>query len=221
MLISHEYQFIYLKTIKTAGTSVEIYFERFCVDPASYGEECQAKEAHVSDWGVIGYRGATPEGQTWYNHMPASRVRELIGHERWNRYFKFCVVRNPFDKLVSYFWFNQPEPVRRDLGRAAFSVVRDAFINWARNTQYPIDRQIFMIDGMPVMEYFIRFENMNRDIECVCRKLQLPWEPARLGRYKGDYRLRNEHFSMYYDAQTKSLVQNEYAWELEYFGYAC
>jgi hypothetical protein len=34
MLISHLHRFIYMKTYETAGMSVEVYFERFCRDPA-------------------------------------------------------------------------------------------------------------------------------------------------------------------------------------------
>ncbi len=33
MLVSHRHQFIYTKTHKTASTSVEAYFERFCFPP--------------------------------------------------------------------------------------------------------------------------------------------------------------------------------------------
>ena len=32
MIISHKYKFIFLKTTKTAGTSVEISLSRFCGD---------------------------------------------------------------------------------------------------------------------------------------------------------------------------------------------
>ena len=59
MLISHICRFIYLKTRKTAGTSVEIYFEPFCVDPKSYGGERHNTEPEVSEgcgW-VAWFRG--------------------------------------------------------------------------------------------------------------------------------------------------------------------
>ena len=93
MLLSHPYRFISLKTVKTGGASVEIYFERYCVDPALYRGEQHNGAAIVSSWGVIGERGSADE--TWYNHMPASRVRELVGEDVWSGYFKFCVVRKP------------------------------------------------------------------------------------------------------------------------------
>ena len=219
MLISHRYQYIYLKTMKTAGTSVEIYFERYCVDPAATFEERHYRQPQVSKWGVIGYRGSNPDGHIWYNHMPASRVRELLGDDLWSRYFKFCVVRNPFDKVVSWFWFQLSDPARNKLGRVPFPVVRESFVAWARRAEFPLDRQVFMIGDEPVADYFIRYESLARDMQKVCRQLRLPWEPARLGRYKTGSRVRQEHFSMYYDAETESAVRSAYGWELEYFGY--
>ncbi len=219
MLISHRYKYIYLKTVKTAGTSVEIYFERFCVDPAASYKERHFREPAISKLGVVGYRGPNINGQTWYNHMPAKRVSELLGQELWSKYFKFCVVRNPFDKVVSWFWFQLEDPDRKELGRAPFPIVRKAFVSWARNAHFPRDRRVFMIDGEPVADCFIRYETLAQGMRKVCRKLKLPWEPARLGKYKTDFRVRNEPFSMYYDARTESAVRQTYDWELEYFGY--
>ncbi len=39
MLVSHSKKFIFLKTMKTAGTSVEIYLERYCVPSDTYVEQ--------------------------------------------------------------------------------------------------------------------------------------------------------------------------------------
>ena len=51
MLISHKYKFIYLKTIKTASTSVEAYFERFCMPENDY-ELSHDREVYESNFGV-------------------------------------------------------------------------------------------------------------------------------------------------------------------------
>ena len=59
----------------------------------------------MSDSGIVGYRGTSPGGNEWFNHMPAEAIKARIGHEIWDSYFKFCVVRNPFEKLVSAFHF--------------------------------------------------------------------------------------------------------------------
>ncbi|KPA10844.1 hypothetical protein MHK_008953, partial [Candidatus Magnetomorum sp. HK-1] len=36
MLVSHRHKFIYTKTFKTAGTSVESYFEPFCMNDGEW-----------------------------------------------------------------------------------------------------------------------------------------------------------------------------------------
>lgn len=219
MLISHVHRFIYLKTAKTGGTSVEIYFERFCIDPSRNFEERHGRDEEVSKWGIIGSRRRSIQGQTWYNHMTASRVRQLIGQELWNRYYKFCVVRHPCDKVVSLFWFRLPVAARLELQHAGFETVRDRFLNWVRNFEPIMDRRVFTINGLPVMDRFVRYESLHADLERVCRDLALPWELSRLGRYKSGTRLRDEPFFQYYDRVAADRVYGLYHWEFEYFKY--
>ncbi len=220
MLISHVHRFIYMKTFKTAGTSVEIYFERYCTNPNREFQGRDRRETEVSKWGIIGARrSGSLSGETWYNHMPADRVLALIGPELWNSYFKFCVVRHPFDKLVSSFWHNMQEETRLALQHADFATVRGQFQDWLKMATHPMDRQVFTIANRPVMDCFVRYEDLPTELEGVCKHLGLPWEPARLGRYKSDTRLRDEPFMEYYDRGSIELMRGLYKWELEYFQY--
>lgn len=217
MLISHPHRFIYLKTVKTGGTSVEIYFEIYCRDPERSGGIEHYAEGEASEWGVVGTRGAATGA--WYNHMAAGLVRERVGNAIWEEYFKFCVVRNPFDRVVSQFWFQQDAAVREELSRADFAAVRKAFAGWSRDLRFPVDSMIYRIDGQPAVDYFIRYERLQEGVEEVCRRVNVPWQPERLGRYKSGFRTRPEHFLDYYNSRVAALVRAEFAWELKYFGY--
>ena len=105
MLVSHQYKFIYTKTMKTAGTSVEVYFEKYCCNPAKY-KMCHSRPEEETNFGIIGARGKTISAESkWWNHMPAQQIKNQLGNDVWNNYFKFCVIRNPFDRLVSEFYF--------------------------------------------------------------------------------------------------------------------
>ncbi len=79
MLVSHRERFIYLKTVKTAGTSVEIFLEPHCRDDARTPTHACAE--HVSPAGIVGARGPDVDHHRYYNHMPAERVRAAIGEE--------------------------------------------------------------------------------------------------------------------------------------------
>jgi hypothetical protein len=56
MLIGHRKKFIYTKTAKTAGISIESYFENFCM-PENTWKFSNSREEYVSKEGIIGYRG--------------------------------------------------------------------------------------------------------------------------------------------------------------------
>ena len=103
MLVSHRYRFIYTKTVKTAGTSVESYFERFCMPDGTWQQSHERSE-YESSSGIIGFRGVViPENTRWWNHMPADLIKRQLGQDVWDSYFKFCVIRNPYEKCISAF----------------------------------------------------------------------------------------------------------------------
>jgi hypothetical protein len=54
MLISHRYRFICTKTVKTAGTSVENFFEEFCM-PEGEWTESHGRDEYESPTGIISY----------------------------------------------------------------------------------------------------------------------------------------------------------------------
>jgi len=160
MLISHKRRFIYLKTIKTAGTSIEIYFEQECADPSIYNGPRHLIDETCSEWGVVGYRGQNVSGKQWFNHMPAHEIREILGRKAWDSYFKFCVVRNPFDKLVSYWWMTLDEPKRTFFAAVEFPEISREFKKWLMSDDsFPVkkDRATYTIDGTVCVDYRLRY----------------------------------------------------------------
>lgn len=86
--------------------------------PEGEWQRSHGREELVSDAGIVGKRAAHPSDATWYNHMSAYNIRKRLGPDIWSRYFKFTVVRNPYDKLISGFYmFNKAQGSERCLQR--------------------------------------------------------------------------------------------------------
>ncbi|MDG2617288.1 sulfotransferase family 2 domain-containing protein [Thermoleptolyngbya sichuanensis XZ-Cy5] len=216
MLVSHGHQFIYTKTLKTASTSVEAYFEPFCVEEGA-ANLARVREESVSAAGIVGYRGpGKPEGCRWWNHMPAAQIREQLGEDLWTRYFKFCVIRNPYEKAISAFYFG-----RSHAPSAPDSPSSDAaaFEHWLMTHGPPIDRNKYLIDGQFCLDEVIRYESLAADLERICAKLGVPWNPEALPQLKTGTRPKVAIARALYTNKSRQLVETAYAFELDYFGY--
>ena len=104
VLVSHRYKFIYIKNMKDASTSVEAFFEKYCVDPKLEDKYSGRHVANhqITQHGVIGAR--MTHSPRWSPHTPAPKIKNMICDNIFNNYFKFAVVRNPWDKMVSFYW---------------------------------------------------------------------------------------------------------------------
>ena len=189
MIISHKYKFIFIKTKKTAGTSIEIFLSKYCgeediITPISPEDEEIRKK--------LGYRLAQnyqdSEGnQIFYSHIPASKVKEIIGSEIWDSYYKICFERNPWEKVISfYFWEykTEPRPSISEFIRA--NNLKRLFIG---------ENALYLIDNEIAVDRVCYYENLNSELEDFFKKIniidsdfQLPTAKSKFRKDKRDYR---------------------------------
>ena len=233
MLISHRKRFIYTKTVKTAGTSVESYFEPLCMRDGEWSFS-HARKEYVSEVGVVGIRTGEPleiQQALWWNHMPAQAIRALIGDGVWNDYFKFCVVRNPFDAMISaYRYFHATNERKRGLRRYLAVIgarvgpareehdLKSKFEEWLRTMELPLDRNKYLIEGEYCMDYVIRYEALADGVREVCRRLDYPFDPARIPHLKNSEKPKLP-ISAYYSAAAIDIMERAFRFELDQFGY--
>lgn len=160
MILSERYGFVFIKTQKTAGTSIEVDLGRRVeaeaivtpVEPAIAGHEPR------------NFNHAT--GATFYNHMPAAVIRSLIGAERYSRLFSFCVEREPVAKCISHFhmWHG--------LGQAT---TWDAYVE---KGQFPNDLAKYT-EPTPhgpriIVRRILRYETLDQELPALLDTLGLP-----------------------------------------------
>lgn len=242
VLVSHKHKFIYLKTRKTAGTSVEVFFEPFC-RPSK--EQKIETDTIISEIGIVGKRGPSSiEKEGWTGHIPAYLVQEKLGQSIWDSYFKFCVIRNPWDRMVSAYWFKNRKkktipdfkPWLLDWYFGSFPKTnlpdwiksfpyQTSYKTWLKNSPFVPqepntgERNIYTIDNKLALDYYIRFENLSGGIEEVCQKLSLPCDLERLGNHNSSSRKNKRHYTEYYDQETTEIVSKAFAQDIKDFSY--
>tara|TARA_B100001059_G_scaffold218559_1_gene238849 strand:- start:805 stop:1341 length:537 start_codon:yes stop_codon:yes gene_type:complete len=142
-------------------------------------------------------------------HLPASRVRALIGEDLWGQCFKFSFIRNPFDKIVSQFFYNSQK----------FGFKKDASFNeyvkaWDSGVKISVHPQLNSDYIDEDLDFIGRFENLQEDFDFICGKLNIN---RRTLPHKN--KSNHEHYTKYHDEETKSIISKKFAIDLERFNY--
>lgn len=221
--VSHGKKFIFLKTKKTAGTSIEMALQRFCTPSDDIVQHYSQEK--ISRYGIVAGRGRKNEGAyryglsgkyRWRSHMSASEVRCALGPRRWRRYYKISSIRNPFDRMISLFiWKN-----RRNINFKNFSEQKDAFSRFVTSTELTSDYQMVHIDDVLIADFFIRYENLLKDMSSLSVSIGLDLDLADLPHVKKMKRRRlSNSVSDFYNSETANLFLNSHDWVFKKFNY--
>lgn len=215
MLVSHEHRFIFIKTRKTAGTSVEITLSRYCGPDDIVTPIAREDEEIRRELGVVPRNYETPRHRrprehkdvdAYRNHMPAALVRNLVGRRVWDRYFKFCVVRNPWSQVTS---------MRR------WAAMQGNALTLAEVIERPLpvpNWKLYTIDNEIAMDYVGRYETLLDSLDEACGRIGLPfdgWMPHAKQSVSGV-----DDYTREYTPELIEAVRRRHAAEIEHFGYA-
>ena len=224
MIINHKYEFIFIKTRKTAGTSIEIALSQFCDANDIITRISKEDEATRQECGFPGpqnyYVGlqyynkldwlklfGKARRKQFYNHSSAEFIRNSIPARIWNSYFKFTFERNPFDKAISRYYWSTQEP-RPEMVEYLNSVQSHLLSNW----------DIYTINDQIEVDFVGRYENLDEDLAKIKEKLGLPIE-FNLPRAKGKYRTNREHYSRVLSPEARARIETVCAKEIAAFDY--
>ena len=94
----------------------------------------------------------------FHNHCSARRARRHLSRDVWQRYLKVSVVRNPWDYMVSsYYWGNRNAPELPEFER------------WCLDNRRLItrNRRQYFIGRQCVVDRFLRFERLQHDLKAL------------------------------------------------------
>lgn len=182
MIISHTNKFIFIKSEKTAGTSVELAISK-----------------------------SLKENDIWLDgsHMTPLEILTKYGDTIFNEYFKFSIVRNPFDKMVSYyFWQQHIEPDR-------FNSFEE-FITFFYQHKTISSWKFFSINDQFILNGIATFENLQNDLKnCT---IDIPIDISNIFE-KSNIRPPDFNYQQMYTEVTKNMVEEQCVNEIAMFNY--
>lgn len=169
-------------------------------------------------------------GKNWFNverstkHLIASTAKKIY-KPYWNDYFKFSFVRNPWDRMVSLAKYpncykvnlNNEKLVGINEYLTAFPEIEVDNRSESRNdTFHPVKNSVYLNILNVELDFIGRFENLNEDFEFIYKSIgDIP--PLLTNDLM--HRSNRKHYTEYYDDETREIVAQKYARDIEYFGY--
>jgi hypothetical protein len=230
-LISHRHRFIFIKTAKTASTSVQMALAEICgpedicapltkKKAPREGEESYVARNHQGYFVPKFYRG---EGlrtrpvseikqffrrQKFRSHMPARDIRWRLGRRLWDSYIKVTVERNPWDKVVSDYYWARRHPENQI-----------PFEQWVREGRWSGSHfNYYTIGGKVVADEVLRYESLADDLARFFERLGIA-DPPVLPHAKGGFRKKEDYRSVH-TAYTRRRVEEEFHREIAEFHYS-
>lgn len=207
LILSHQHQFIFVRCRKTASTSLEIALSRICgphdiITPIR-GEDEVLRE-RLGGRPPQNYRSQDGT-MRFYNHMPAAEIRILSGERTWSSYFRWCVERNPWDKVVSMYYHRHP---RHDRPPLRTFVASGASVR-------PFNYRLYTIGGERAVDRIIRYEDLPAELELLASMLNIPAQALELPRAKAAFRdPQRRPYVEEYEPWTRYMVAYQFAEEI-------
>jgi hypothetical protein len=211
VLINQEKKFVFIHVQKTAGISIE--------------SELMAK---------------LPDTKIWHGrHGRALDGIDEVGFEEWKQYYSFAFVRNPWDRMVS--WYSMIESARKNIPfykKCFKKPFKSALWNYAINNSHDFESFVenctdvifdlgcyksfafnqidYLTDskGNLAVDFVGKFENINNDFTKITKHLMI--EDIVLPQKNQS---SHKHYSAYYNEHTIDIIKNRFERDIRAFNY--
>ncbi|MGH7885863.1 MAG: sulfotransferase family 2 domain-containing protein [Thermodesulfobacteriota bacterium] len=231
MIISHKYKFIFIKTRKTAGSSVQIYLSHLC-DELDIFTPIDRPEQPYQPRNYKGLFNPLPELvkntkspkmifkilgrfftlKKFQSHIKAIDIKARISPEIWNSYYKFSIERNPWDKVLSYYYFAKQRYRRynQNISFDDFLKTVELSFNYPKYTD---------INDNIIVDRVIKYENLIDELREIFNKLDIPFNGSIGVNEKSHYRTDRRPYQEVYTEEQKLLIEKLFDKEIKMHNY--
>ncbi len=217
MRISHTHKFVFLANPRTGSTTV-----RRVLDPFS-----DIASVHITKC-----TSAFP----FYHHISAKELEHIFCEKGWDwdGYFKFCVVRNPYDRVVSLYHHHIKMMQGRDNGRGRlFNLKMRLKYSFSKPLSFneyvrSLDSRGRLTEGLRDFTYsdqgqclvdcVLKYEDLQNQLPSVLEGIGISVKASDIPHLNASSNRKD--YVEYYDSETRAIVEERYAYEIQQFGYS-
>ncbi len=162
------------------------------------------------------------------SHLIIRDFQLVYNRHEFERYFKFTFIRNPWDRLVSAFFFlkqggfGKRDRTWMDENLSTYADF-DAFVrDWVTPENIysyihfvPQHKFLRSKGNKPIVDFIGRYENLEEDFRYIQNKIGINAELKHLN----ITRCREDDYMKYYTEETKQIVADVYAEDIRIFRY--
>ncbi|MFY0690690.1 MAG: sulfotransferase family 2 domain-containing protein [Paracoccaceae bacterium] len=213
MIISRGRQYIFVHIPKTGGTSLALALEqRAMKDDIMLGDTPKATRRRRR------VRGVESSGRLW-KHSGLQDIRGLVTDAEIAAFKVFTMVRNPWDRIVSYYHWLREQSFDHPAVARAKALEFSAFLNHPETraglSAHPYGRYVTDAQGALRCDLFVRLEHLEEDLPRLENLLDLRIAPLP----HANRSARDRDYSSYYSPADRDLVGELAAPDIERFEY--
>ena len=236
MRYSHKHKFVLVNNWKCGCSSICHMFDEYCEPCRDVNwvdtDRDQRDKCANEEFGLL-YEDIV--------HAPASNIKKIFNGKGWNLddYVTITSVRNPWARMVSLYFYLQrtakkgygsnirhggcfryyPNKPDRETELVDFSVfARKSIPKWQGGILHRWNTYEMIHDdaGIPLIDYVVRLEHLEEDLNPIIEK--------HFPDFHMNYNIRentteHEHYSTYYDDESKSVVADVFSYDIDRWGY--
>ena len=215
-MISNFFKLVFIHIPKTGGTSIEKVF---------WPLKFMKSEKNLFGGFINEYENKYQTGGL--QHLKWHQISQEIGDQKLNDYYKFSIIRNPYDKAVSQYEYLKKRNdllryihAKSDLTFLEYCEKINSFshVQWEPQHSFIFDKKTneFKVDKILKLEDInFGFQELRKEL-VLRNKLYKPFIPQELPHLN---KSRRKNFKEYYCSKTYDMITTKYSKDLKLLDY--